>query len=251
MLILWGSIAGYVAAFAPLVFSGVLDSYGWTSAFVFIALLSLAALIALPASTGQIETPLAPFSARAYGRLFRARPLWLVFAYVFCTYGAITYHLFQLPIRLSGNGAGHLSVGLALTILWLTFAALSALLRNKVDGAHIRTITLAAPALILAGAALSFDTQGAAVTALSSVLIGAGLACSNAPSTQLILRFAPAGTSAVCTSLDITCARLGGIVMVALLAQAPFAASVSAVAILSALALFCASAACKALAPAA
>ena len=37
MLIIWGSIAGYVAAFAPLLYGNILAGYNWKLAFVLCA----------------------------------------------------------------------------------------------------------------------------------------------------------------------------------------------------------------------
>ncbi len=67
---------------------------------------------------------------------------------------------------------------------------------------------------------------------LASGLVGAGLACSNAPSTQLILKFAPKGLGALAASIDITFARLGGVVTVTLLANSVFGFAVSVVILL-------------------
>jgi hypothetical protein len=79
---------------------------------------------------------------------------------------------------------------------------------------------LVAPLLIAAGIVLSYFSENLWLIIISSMLVGSGLACSNAPSTQLVLRFFPKGMSTVSTSLDITFARLGGIATVALLAEA-------------------------------
>ena len=117
---------------------------------------------------------------------------------------------------------------IATTVLFLILAA------------NIFTIMLAAPFLIFAGFPLSYFNENALVLALSSVLVGAGLACSNAPSTQLILRFAPEGMSAISTSLDITFARLGGIATVTVLAEVEIAYVIPAMCILCFIAAICA-----------
>ncbi|SMC13800.1 hypothetical protein ROA7745_03660 [Roseovarius aestuarii] len=143
------------------------------------------------------------------------------------------------------NTAG---VGLVLSVMWLTFSGLSTLLRNMVDSPHIRTIMIAAPLLIIAGFPLSYYNENLFLVILSSVLVGSGLACSNAPSTQLVLRFAPKGMSAVSTSLDITFARLGGIATVAILAEMEFGYAVPAICVSCLVAAFCALTASKGLA---
>ncbi|ABG31329.1 major Facilitator Superfamily [Roseobacter denitrificans OCh 114] len=223
MLIVWGSIAGYVSALAPFFYGSFFSKFGWNIAFVFIALVALVALILLNRLRDPDEHAATPPAPKDYTQILRARYLWITFAYVFCTYGAITYYLFRLPVWLSDNDVRTASVGLALTVLWLTFSGLSTLLRNMVDSPHIRTIMFASPILIVVGFLLSYGNENLFFIVLSCVFVGAGLACSNAPSTQLILRFAPKGLSAASTSLDITFARLGGIAMVALLATAGFA----------------------------
>jgi hypothetical protein len=75
---------------------------------------------------------------------------------------------------------------------------------------------------------------------ISAVLIGIGFACSNSPSTQLVLKFAPPEVTAISMSMDITFARLGGVLTVGLLAHSNFGQSVTFVLGLSLLALICA-----------
>ncbi|SMC12829.1 hypothetical protein ROA7745_02661 [Roseovarius aestuarii] len=143
------------------------------------------------------------------------------------------------------NTAG---VGLVLSVMWLTFSGLSTLLRNMVDRPQLRMIMLATPLLIVAGFLLSYSNENFPLLILSSVLVGSALACSNAPSTQLVLKFAPKGMSAVSTSLDITFARLGSIATVAILADAEFAYAASTICLSSFVAAFCAMAISKELA---
>lgn len=245
MLIVWGSIAGYVTAFAPLFYGHFLSANGWKIAFVFIAVLAVVALVILIGTHPQDDTEPSPRPTLDYSKLFQAPKLWMTFVYVFCTYGSITYYLFKLPIWLSKTEDRVIDVGLALTILWLTFSGLSTLLRNMVDRPHLRTIMLGAPFLIAAGVPLSYYSENLWLIVLSPVLIGAGLACSNAPSTQLVLRFSPKGMSAASTSLDITFARLGGIATVAILAESAFAYAVPSIGLLSLVAVFCAIGACR------
>lgn len=239
MLIVWGSIAGCVAAFAPFLYGSVLSGYNWTLAFVLNAIIAAIALVIL--NTSRIDTgPTNHVSGkRNYSELLRNRDLWVTFIYVFCTYGAITYYLFRLPVWLANNEGNEPRTGLVLSVLWLAFSILSALLRNLVDRPHIKTIMLAAPVLIGIALPLLFYSENLSLVILSSVLIGSGLACSNSPSTQLILRFAPNGMSAVSTSLDITFARLGGIATVAILAETRPTYATVAVSILCLLAAYC------------
>jgi MFS family permease len=245
MLIVWGSIAGYVTAFAPFFYGHFLSEHGWTFAFIFIAILAIIALAVLIGTHPKNETPPSARPTLLYSKLFQSPKLWLTYAYVFCTYGSITFYLFRLPIWLSNNDSSAVGVGAALTIFWLTFSGLSTLLRNLVDRPHLRTIMLIAPVLIALGVPLAYYSEDLWLIVLSPLLIGSGLACSNAPSTHLVLRFSPKGMSAVSTSLDITFARLGGIATVAMLAAAPFGYAVPSIGLLCLVAFFCALWACK------
>jgi sugar phosphate permease len=177
--------------------------------------------------------------------LFHAPDLWITFAYVFCTYGSITYYLFRMPVWLADNDVKVASVGMVLTVLWLTFSGVSTLLRNFVDGPHILKIMLAAPLLIAAAVPILSYGDNIWLLVLSAAFVGSGLACSNAPSTQLVLRFAPQGMRAVSTSLDITFARLGGIATVAFLAQATLTVAATVVTVLSLLAVCCTLKVCR------
>lgn len=237
-LIFLGSIAGYIAAFAPFVYANAFRGYGWEVALILNATIAVVALAAMVATPETSKAEASASGRKDYSAFFRSRDLWLTYVYVFCTYGAITYFLFFLPVWLTGNDVTTASIGFLLSILWLTFSLVSTVLRGLVDGPHVKTIKIAAPLLIAAGVpVLSYD-QSMPTLVLASVLVGSGLACSNAPSTQLILKFAPKGMSAVATSLDITFARLGGILAVAMLAEM---APVQAATIVC---LFCAVAAC-------
>jgi len=222
VLIIWGSVAGYTAAFAPLLFSSVFSEATWHFAFIGFAFLSLAALIIVQiASTESAPSPrMKPFEA--FMRLAKTSKLWLMYGYVFCTYGCITYYLFRIPLWLEENGFQLISTGLVLSAMWLSFSSIGTVLRNKVDQPFVRFMLACAPLFIALGFQLAFYCHNVICLALSSLLIGCGFACSNAPSTQLILSFAPKGSSALSASFDITFARLGGVCTVALLAQTPF-----------------------------
>lgn len=240
VLIVWGSVAGYVAAFAPLIYSSFLVGYGWKLAFLLFAILSVAALAIVYRSNVGDERISFTESSASYSKLFRSKALWLMFGYVFCTYGSITYFLFRVPIWLADNAFEPVRIGFVLSIMWLSFSVVSTLLRNRVDEHYVRAILLAGPVLIGLGFPLAYFCGEMACVLIASVLVGSGLACSNAPSTQLILKLAPKGTSAVSASLDITFARLGGVATVAFLAQEEFGDAVLAVAVLCTFALLCA-----------
>lgn len=238
ILIIWGSVIGYVAAFAPLIVGQVIGYTGWEAVFGLFAVLSAVALLL---SVKPDATRSEPTSRKLPNprRLLEAPNLWLVYGYIFCTYGALTFYLFRLPLLLADMGYDVTTIGLILAMMWLSFSVTSTLLRNLVDGTHVRSIILAAPVLIAAGFGLATIAAGGVWILASAALIGAGFACSNAPSTQLVLKFAPNGLSALATSLDITFARLGGVASVAILAQVDFGYSVLVVAGLSLAALVC------------
>ncbi|GAB5448407.1 MFS transporter [Gymnodinialimonas sp.] len=239
-LILWGSIAGYIAAFAPLLYGHLLGDHSWRIAFVFMATVAAGAWVLLIRSQVSQDPERSTSGKRNYWEIFRSRDLLVTFAYVFCTYGSISYYLFRLPVWLSENEIGASSIGLFLSVAWLTFSCISTLLRNLVDRRHIQGIMLAAPLFMAVAVLLLFNHQSFLLVGLSSVLIGAGLACSNAPSTQLILRFAPEGLTALSASLDITFARLGGIATVSILAWLDRGYASLAICVLCVLAVICA-----------
>lgn len=247
ILIVWGSIVGYVAAFAPFLYGSSLAVYGWNLAFTIFAAISVAALAIVQTTRTEKDAAALPRSGPKYSKLLRSRELWVLFGYVFCTYGAITYYLFRLPLWLAENEFRAVSIGFSLSIMWLSFSVVSTFLRNKVDRPHVRGILLAAPLLIAAGFPFAYACQEITCLVIASVLVGSGLACSNAPSTQLILEFAPEKMRAASVSLDITFARLGGVVFVAALAESTFGYAVVAVTIICLIAFLCALAAAKTL----
>lgn len=245
ILIIWGSLAGYVGACAPFIFGSTIAAFGWKFAFVIFAIVSTTGLaIVLQSRKGAVPAPVAQSNVQ-YSNLFRSRQLWVMFVYVFCTYGAITYFLFRLPLWLADQDYRISSIGFTLSIVWLSFSFVSTLLRNMVDEPRVRGILMAGPVLIASGFPLAFLCEQPVCIGLASMLVGCGLACSNAPSTQLILKFAPRGMGAISASMDITFARLGGVVTVALFAQAMFGLAVTIVMMMSAVAFMCALASAK------
>ncbi len=247
VLIVWGSVAGYAAALAPLMYAHFFEGMSWPLAFIGFAVLSIAALTIIPGT--EVEDDGMHFlqpTARVF-KFLRARDLWFMFGYVFCTYGAITYYLFRMPIWLTDHDWQATSIGLILSLTWLSFSVLSTILRNRVDEPHVRTIMLAAPLLIAAGFPLAYFCEEMICLILSAVLVGSGLACSNAPSTQLILKLAPKGMAAMSASIDITCARLGGVAMVGFFAQSSFGSTIVAALLMSIAAAICAVVATKSL----
>lgn len=228
-LILWGSTAGYVAALAPLVYGFFLTDENWNLAFLLIAMVAVVSVFSSLLAYAHVPTP-SENRKRSHCALLGARELWLTLAYVFTTYGAITYFLFRVPLWLAEAGRDTVSIGIVLSVLWLSFSTLSTLLRNWVDNHRLRPVMVAAPMLIAIGLILALSAN-TLLLITSACLVGCGLACSNAPSTQLVLRFAPKGLTALASSLDITMARLGGVVTVTLLADIGLGVSVCTVVI--------------------
>jgi predicted MFS family arabinose efflux permease len=219
-LLIWGSIVGYVAALGPLFYSTLLGEGNWQLGFALFALLPFLALMAIhwahttPHSQAPSHSPTPP----NYKALLSAPGLWLIFVYIFSTYGAFTYFLFKLPTLMTAQGFSLTQMGLVLSGLWISFSLTSTLLRNWVDAPHLKTIVLLAPVLMALAFPLAFFLPTAWGFGLAVLLMGSGLACSNSPSTQLVLALAPKGTAGLSTSLDITFARLGGALTVGLLA---------------------------------
>lgn len=239
ILIIWGSITGYIAAFAPLAASQAISFIGWQLVFALFVLLSGVALLLSVGNGAEEPEPITRTTPNLL-LLGQAPNLWLVFGYIFCTYGAITFYLFRLPLWLSDTDYNVETIGIVLTTMWLSFSIASTLLRNAVDGNHIKSIVLVAPLLIAASFFVAYLSRETAWLMLSAGLVGAGFACSNAPSTQLVLRFAPKGLSVISASLDITFARLGGVATIAWLASSQFGFSVAVVVGLSLAASLCA-----------
>ncbi|MEL6167499.1 MAG: MFS transporter [Pseudomonadota bacterium] len=240
VLIVWGSLTGYVAAFAPLIYSSLFSDFGWGLAFITFAIVSICALMIVNRSQIVTNAEAERMSVRRYGQLLERGRLLAMFGYVFCTYGAITYFLFRLPLILAESNFQVVNIGLILSIMWLSFSLVSTLLKNSVDAPRVRGILLAAPILIASGFPLVPYCEDITCLVIAAVLLGSGLACSNAPSTQMILKFAPTGMSAVSASLDITFARLGGVATVAFLAESMFDYAVVTILVMSLVAFFCA-----------
>lgn len=233
VLIVWGSLTGYTASMAPLIYGNLLNGPQWRLAFFGFAVISVIALLLLLVSQRVKRVPRPARTAMNLQALLQSRDLWRVYGYIFATYGSITYYLFNLPLWLSDAGFTPELIAITLSSMWLSFSVMSTILRNLVDQPHVRFIMLAAPVLISAGFALAFLRNDPVSVLLATVLIGASLACSNSPSTQLVLGFAPKGMSSTAASLDITFARLGGVASVAILAASDFGYAVVAVFMMS------------------
>ncbi|SMX30469.1 Multidrug resistance protein MdtL [Pelagimonas phthalicica] len=241
ILMIWGSIAGYVVALVPLLGAQVIAGLGWKLVFVALAVMALLAFaVSLTVSAGAgAKAPGSRPDLRAFARLLASRSLMQVYTYIFCTYGCITFFLFHLPLALDDAGATAGFAGVVLCALWLSFAMASTMLSNAVDGKWIGPISVAAPICLLLGVALLVHLPSSAGFLAAAIAIGVGFACSNAPSTQLVLKHAPEGLRSLASSLDITLARLGGVALVAALAGRDGAVVLGSVAVLVLLSVLC------------
>lgn len=249
VLIVWGSITGIVAALAPLIYSNMLSDQAYQYAFVFLAVVSLCGLAILMAGSQNDTRQQNSMKLPSFKWMRNAKQLWAVFGYVFCTYGAFTYFLFRFPLTLTENALQFTGIGLLLCIMWLWYSVLSSLLRKHVDGPYLTRIVLIAPILMASGFVILGLTDSLPWLFTSALFVVAGLAFSNSPSTQLILRFAPEQHQSLSSSLDITFARIGGVLTVATLASAPTPIAAIAMVGLSGIGFACAYAALVGLIP--
>lgn len=239
ILMIWGGLAGVTATLLPLVGNEILAIFGWRSLFVLFASVALIALLLV-----LIAAPKADLESRrgllTYRHLISLRAIWPILFYIALTYGCFTYILFYFPISLSADGFSTQIISVFLTCVWLTFSVLSFAMRDKIDGVGLQRSLLLAPCLFALGFLIGVFSQGQLpIILLSAAFSGAGLACSNATSTHLLLQVSPPDLRVLSSSLDIIFARLGGIIMVALLTGiAPNTATIAIVGF-ALLAIFC------------
>ena len=84
ILIIWGSVAGIIAAFAPILGGPLISQYGWKTAFYIIAGLSVISLFTLQQKylqNSKVET----FLLSDYRDLFSLQNIWLLYGYIFLT----------------------------------------------------------------------------------------------------------------------------------------------------------------------
>ena len=142
---------------------------------------------------------------------------------------------FLLPLQLSHYGRTAIETDWFFAVLWLSFSGFSVILRNKIDGPHLRHVLLAAPVLIACSFLLLSEADQFEMPILATVSLGAGVASANASSTT----FAPTGTKGLASSVDITFARLGAVSTVGLMAAFSMSHIVLVVCALCALAFLC------------
>lgn len=237
ILMIWGGLVGVVAALLPVLGGAMLSGLGWRSLFLAISAVALVGLPFVALGQSTVRRP-RRLDVPNYRQLFTIPSYWPLLAYIFLTYGSFSYYLFFFPVSWHKQGFDGHSISVLLTCVWVSFATLSFLLRNKVEGIGLRRSLVFAPGLFALCFALAvFDLGNYTLQALSALLAGAGLACCNSPSTHLLLRLAPNDLRAFSSSLDITFARCGSAVTVAFLsALGPFSV-VLAITVISAAAI--------------
>lgn len=211
ILSIWGGIAAIFAAFVPIIGGGAISSLGWQTIFVFTTCISFFAFCLL--NTKILHSSELGFFTTSYFRS-ATRRLWAAMAYVFFTNGCVFLYFFNLPLIMEASDNLTDYAGYLFSIMWISFSISSHIIRNRLDDNGLYTILCSSPLVIFAGLSLVFLNQSPIWLIVSAVLIGAGFAGCNAPSTALILRLSPRGTEAFSASLDITSARLGGVISV-------------------------------------
>lgn len=219
ILMIWGGLAGVAAAVLPILGMSLLAKFGWPAIFLSFTAVSILALIFV-ASSKAPDNGSSPGGAPDYRQLFAIRGYWLILLYIFLTYGCFSFYLFHFTVNWHDRGFTDRSVSVFLLCVWISFSATSFALRDRIEGSELYGSLIAAPGLIFLSFLMALiDMSGAHVQALSAIMVGAGLACCNSPSTHLLLRKSPEDLRAMSSSLDIIFARCGSVLMVAALAE--------------------------------
>jgi len=214
ILMIWGGLAGVVATLSPLVAGQLEGPYGWRICTWSIAATSVLALLLYFVCRPRVQPRLKRVPQRTRNSAVARLP-WTVLAYTFLTYGCFTFFIFYYPLKLANSDVG---TGAVFATVWGAFSVLSFGISAKMNPLTLRLVLIAAPILLAVGFTIAVTgPAGSAGILMAAVLIGAGLACSNAPSTDLLLRLTPRELHTMASSLDITFARLGGFIAVILL----------------------------------
>ncbi|WP_049641350.1 MFS transporter [Candidatus Rhodobacter oscarellae] len=233
LLILWGSISGLVAGLAPLAAHYFLGAFGWELVFYGLAGLALPALFSgfFMRIEGEAESE-PGHRVSLMAALRQPARVWSLYGYVFCNFGTIMLFIFLLPLSLDEAGYRTIDQAWIMLVFWAVFAAAGVVLRNAIDGQAIWWVLAASPVLVLGGYCVFLAALPSAWVVIAAALIGVGFACGNATSTTLILRYCIEGTSSMAASLDISIARLGVAMVIAIAAPFELASVVGLVAAL-------------------
>ena len=236
-LMVWGGLIGVAAAALPVFGSVVLAGLGWQVIFVVFAVIALLGLFFILVGGGEMDGG-RDASALNHRQLLSLPSYWVLLLYILLTYGCFSFYLFFFPVNWHQSGFDSRSVSIFLTCLWLSFSFLSFALRNKITGSGLNRSLRLAPALMAASFAIAIlGPESHVIQIISAVLIGAGLACCNSPSTHLLLRLSPPVLRAFSSSLDITFARCGSVIIVALFSTIDPVSAAMIVGVLAALAM--------------
>lgn len=216
ILVLWGSISGFIAAAIPVLGGTVVETLEWKPVYglsVLIALMALAThlLNKVGVTNEEKKTEL------NIAGLFHDARLWCVYGYIFLTYGCVTLYLIWLPLAVEAATLNIQFTGATLSAMWLSFSAFGLVLQRYVDGSNLGAISVTATLLIAFGFAILLFPASKTVLLVSAIVMGAGFALCNAPSTLLVLRYCGKGSASLAMSFDITIARFGGVCAVILL----------------------------------
>ena len=220
-LVLWNSFSGFIVAAAPLSAAPVILHVGFDAVPIFLALLALCAAISVLAYVAaRVEVGAANSEIKAHqgGRLFPNALLLLIF--IALNYGTVLLFLFILPLNITRSGVSPSHAALPLSFVWVSFTIGGILIRNAIDTPRVVLFLVLSPLCLLLGFSVAVIGDWRALPALiGAVLVGTGFALGNAPSTALLLRLAAHERTLLAASLDVTCARLGSVVLIFLLGR--------------------------------
>lgn len=220
-LVLWNSFSGFIVAAAPLSAAPVILRIGSDVVPVFLALLALCAAISVWVSVparAEMSAANLEIEPQQGARLFPNALLLLGF--IALNYGTVLLFLFILPLNIIRNGLSPSQAAIPLSLVWVSFTVGGILIRNAIDTPRVVLFLVLSPLCLLLGFSVAVIGDWRVLPALiGAVLVGAGFALGNAPSTALLLRLAARERTLLAASLDVTCARLGSVVLIFLLGR--------------------------------
>jgi predicted MFS family arabinose efflux permease len=216
-LAIWNTVIGLVIASVPLLSVPILETHGWRAVMGVLGLVALAACSTLSVNHRRIAGP-APTLERDQNFSGDVRFLPFLLIYVALNYGTMLLFLFWAPIQMDRPDLPSMLTGTLLSLSWFFFGAIGFLIRRSIDTTRVLHYILLSPLVLCAGWMVFLWSGDSLVRMIAAgCMVGAGLGLGNAPSTLLILRHAPPGRSSLAISLDVTFARLGAVLIIALL----------------------------------
>jgi predicted MFS family arabinose efflux permease len=216
-LAIWNTVIGLVIASVPLLSVPILETHGWRAVMGVLGLVALAACSTLSVNHRRMAGP-APTLERDQNFSGDVRFLPFLLIYVALNYGTMLLFLFWAPIQMDRPDLPSMLTGTLLSLSWFFFGAIGFLIRRSIDTTRVLHYILLSPLVLCAGWMVFLWSGDSLVRMIAAgCMVGAGLGLGNAPSTLLILRHAPPGRSSLAISLDVTFARLGAVLIIALL----------------------------------